>query len=135
MRKQETINLKSGHQLAVKAIQIRETYYGEILVGEPEQEDNLRVYSKLQCPNDWTVTKAIYDKEDFNLDQKTFKPYTVWVWFESDKSVKDPEKKFDSSELAISFTVENILDISLKSLIEIRFKDFPWNDFAVNLKL
>lgn len=134
MRKQESIKLKTGYELHVKALQIRETYNGEILVGEPMIGDNIRVYANLSCPADWSVTKCIFDKSDFDLDKKVFSPYTVWVWFEADKSVNDPEGKFDYSELAIAFTIDSISDFSIQKLIKSGFDDFPWEQFAVNLK-
>lgn len=134
MRKQESIKFKSGHQLTVKAIQIRETYYGEILVGEPQLEDNIRVYTRLGCPADWSVTKCVYDKADFDLDNKTFAPYTVWIWLEADKSVNDPKGKFDYSELAIAFTIESISDFSIHKIAQRQLDGFPWEEFAVNLR-
>ena len=60
--------------------------------------------------------KTGYFKRD--LDKKYFLPYTVHVWVSSHKSVNDPKKKFDGSELVIIGTVDSINNFSVKELIE-----------------
>ena len=129
--KNEVIKLKSGHELTINGIQIQKTY-NEILVGEPSLEDNVRIYNNLDVPVNWYVRKCVFSKKSFNLDKKRFEPYTLWVWVESNKSVNDPKKKFDGSELVIIGTVDSMIDFSVKELVEDVIKDFDWEKYASN---
>jgi hypothetical protein len=129
--KNEIIKLNSGHELTIKGIQIKATY-DEILVGEPSLEDNVRIYNRLDVPSDWYLRKCVFSKKSFNLDKKRFEPYTLWVWAESNKSVNDPKKKFDGSELVIIGTVNSMIDFSVKKLVEDVIKDFDWEKYAKN---
>ena len=129
--KNEIIKLNSGHELTIKGIQIKATY-NEILVGEPSLEDNVRIYNRLDVPSDWYLRKCVFSKKSFNLDKKRFEPYTLWVWVESNKSVNDPKKKFDGSELVIIGTVDSMIDFSVKKLVEDVIKDFDWEKYASN---
>lgn len=129
--KNEIIKLNSGHELTIKGIQIKATY-DEILVGEPSLEDNVRIYNRLDVPSDWYLRKCVFSKKSFNLDKKRFEPYTLWVWVESNKSVNDPKKKFDGSELVIIGTVDSMIDFSVKELVEDVIKDFDWEKYASN---
>jgi hypothetical protein len=132
--KQDTIKIKGGHELIIKGIQIRETY-DEILVGEPELEDNIRIYDRLDVPANWYVQKCVYSKKSFDLDKKKFLPYTVYVWVSSHKSVNDPKKQFDGSELVIIGTIDSINNFYVQELIEDVIKDFDWEKCAVNYRL
>ena len=129
--KNEIIKLNSGHELTIKGIQIKATYH-EILVGEPSLEDNVRIYNRLDVPSDWYLRKCVFSKKSFNLDKKRFEPFTLWVWVESNKSVNDPKKKFDGSELVIIGTVDSMIDFSVKKLVEDVIKDFDWDKYASN---
>lgn len=129
--KNEIIKLNSGHELTIKGIQIKATY-NEILVGEPSLEDNVRIYNRLDVPSDWYLKKCVFSKKSFNLDKKRFEPFTLWVWVESNKSVNDPKKKFDGSELVIIGTVDSMIDFSVKKLVEDVIKDFDWEKYAKN---
>ena len=128
------IKSKCGHELKINGIQIKETY-GEILVGEPELEDNLRIYDGLDVPSNWSVRKCVFSLNSFDLDKKKFLPYTVFVWVSSHKSVNDPKKKFDGSELVIIGTVKSLINFSVSELIEEVLKDFDWEKYAINIKI
>lgn len=132
--KQDTITIKGGHELIIKGIQIRVTY-DEILVGAPELEDNIRIYDRLDVPANWYVRKCVYSMKSFNLDKKKFLPYTVYVWVSSHKSVNDPKKKFDGSELVIIGTIDSINNFSVQELIKDVLKDFDWEKYAKNIKI
>lgn len=130
---QDTITIKGGYELIIKGIQIRVTY-DEILVGEPELEDNIRIYDRLDVPANWYVRKCVYSIKSFDLDKKKFLPYTVYVWVSSHKSVNDPKKKFDGSELVIIGTIDSINNFSVQELIEDVLKDFDWEKYAINIR-
>ena len=132
--KNETIKLNSGHELTIRGVQIINTY-DEILVGAPTLEDNVRIYDRLDVPANWYVRKCVYSVKSFNLEIKKFLPYTVYVWLESHKSVNDPKKKFDGSELVIIGTIESINNFCVKELIEDVLKDFDWEKFAMNINI
>ena len=132
--KQDAIKINGGHELIIKGIQIMETY-GEILIGEPELEDNIRIYDRLDVPANWHVRKCVYSTKSFDLDKKKFLPYTVYVWLESHKSVNDPNKKYDGSELVIIGTVKSIINFSVSELIEDVLTDFHWEKYAMNFKI
>ena len=132
--KQDTITIKGGYELIIKGIQIRVTY-DEILVGEPELEDNIRIYDRLDVPANWYVRKCVYSMKSFNLDKKKFLPYTVYVWVSSHKSVNDPKKQFDGSELVIIGTIYSINNFSVQELIKDVLKDFDWEKYAINIRL
>ena len=132
--KLDTIKIKGGHELIIKGIQIRVTY-DEILVGEPELEDNIRIYDRLDVPANWYVRKCVYSMKSFNLYKKKFLPYTVYIWVSSHKSVNDPKKKFDGSELVIIGTIDCINNFSVQELIEDVIKDFDWEKYAFNINI
>lgn len=130
--KNEIIKLKSGYELTVKGIQIKETY-PDILVGKYLFVDNYKIYENLSCPKDWGVAKCILRMDDFIL-LKPFKPYTVWVWLQADKPVNDKKGKFDYSELALIFTVDSIFDFSVEKNVKDVLKEINWEEYAVNLR-
>ena len=132
--KNETIKLKSGHELTIRGIQILQTY-SEILVGEPELEDNIRIYANLDVPANWYVRKCVFSMKSFDLDKKKFLPYTVYVWLESHKSVNDPKNQFDGSELVVIGTIDSINNFCVKELIEDVLKDFDWEKYALNFNI
>ena len=132
--KQDTIKINGGHELSIKGIQISETY-GEFLAGEPQLEDNIRIYARLDVPANWFVRKCVYSMKSFDLDKKYFLPYTLHVWVSSHKSVNDPKKKFDGSELVIIGTIDSINNFCVQELIEDVLKDFDWEKYAMNFNI
>jgi hypothetical protein len=131
--KNEVIKLNGGHELTIRGIQI-ETTYAEILAGEPTLEDNIRIYDSLDVPSNWYTRKCVFSMKSFDLDKKKFLPYTVYVWLESHKSVNDPKKKFDGSELVIIGTIDSINNFCVQELIKDVLKDFDWEKYAINIK-
>jgi hypothetical protein len=129
--KNQTIKLDCGHEVEVIAIDIRRTY-GEFLAGEPTFEDNIYVIENLKVPEHWGKRKTVKYTDNFNLNLKTFKPYTVFLWLSSDKSVNDPQNKFDGSEVVIVWTIDDLFSFSVNSLIEDGFKVFDWENHARN---
>ena len=111
MQKQ-TIKLDCGHEVEVIAIDIRRTY-GEFLAGEPTLEDNIYVIENLKVPEHWGKRKTVKNMDSFDLNLKTFKPYTVFLWLSSDKSVNDPQNKFDGSEVVIVWTIDDLFTFSV----------------------
>lgn len=73
--------------------------------------------------------------DSFNLNLKTFKPYTVFLWLSSDKSVNDPQNKFDGSEVVIVWTINDLFSFSVNSLIEDGIQSFDWENRAVNYSI
>lgn len=132
--KKDIIKLECGHEVEVIAIDISRTY-GEFLVGEPRFEDNIYVYENLKAPNHWGIRKTVKNTESFDLDLKHFKKYTIYLWLASNKSVNDPKKKFDGSELVIIGTFDSINNFSVPELIEDVLKDFDWEKYAINIRL
>ena len=132
--KKQTIKLDCGHEVEVIAIDIRRTY-GEFLAGQPTFEDNIYVIENLKAPEHWGKRKTVKYMDSFDLDLKTFKPYTVFLWLSSDKSVNDPQNKFDGSEVVIVRTIEDLFTFSVNSLIDDEIKSFDWKNYAVNTKL
>ena len=132
--KNQTIKLDCGHEVEVIAIDIRRTY-GEFLAGEPTLEDNIYVVENLKAPKHWGNRKTVKYMDSFNLDLKTFKPYTVFLWLSSDKSINDPQNKFDGSEVVIVWTIDDMFSFSVNSLIEDGIKGFDWENYSVNLSL
>lgn len=132
--KNQTIKLNCGYEVEVIAIDIRRTY-GEILVGEPTFEDNVYIYENLKAPEHWGMRKTIHNKESFSLDLELYKPYTVYMWLSSHKSVNDPKNKFDGSEVVVVWTIDDMLSFSINSLIEDGIKDFDWENYAVNYSI
>ena len=132
--KNQTIKLDCGHEVEVIAINIRRTY-GEFLAGQPTFEDNIYVIENLKVPEHWGNRKTIRYLDSFDLNVKTFKPYTVFLWLSSDKSVNDPQNKFDGSEVVIVWTIEDLFTFSVNSLIEDGIKGFDWENYSVNLSL
>lgn len=131
--KKQTIKLDCGHEVEVIAIDIRRTY-GEFLTGEPTLEDNIYVVENLKAPEHWGKRKTIKYMDSFNLNMRTFKPYTVFLWLSSDKSVNDPQNKFDGSEVVIVWTIDDLFSFSVNSLIEDGIQDFDWGKFPINCK-
>lgn len=130
MQKQ-TLKLDCGHEVEVIAIDIRRTY-GEFLAGEPTLEDNIYVIENLKVTEHWGKRKTVKYMDSFNLDLKTFKPYTVFLWLSSDKSINDPQNKFDGSELVIVWTIEDLFSFSVNSLIDDGIKEFDWGKYGDN---
>ncbi len=129
--KNQTIKLDCGYEIEVIAIDIRRTY-GEFLVGSPRFVDNVYVYENLKAPEEWGKRKTVMNMESFNLGLKRFKPYTVFMWLSSDKSVKDPQNKFDGSEVVVVWTIENLFSFSINLLIEEGINKFDWEGYAEN---
>lgn len=132
--KNQTINLKCGHEVEVIAIDIRRTY-GEILAGSPTFEDSLHVYENLKAPEHWGKRKTVMNQESFYLDLKHFKKYTVFLWLSSGKSIDDPFKKFDGSELVVVWAIDDLFSFSINSLIEEGIEGFDWESYAVNTSI
>jgi hypothetical protein len=133
MQKQ-TIKLDCGHEVEVIAIDIRRTY-GEFLAGEPTLEDNIYVVENLKVPEHWGKRRTVKYMNSFDLNLKTFLPYTVFLWLSSDKSVSDPQNKFDGSEVVIVWTIDDLFSFSVNSLIEDGIKFFDWEKYAINNKI
>jgi hypothetical protein len=129
--KKQTIKLDSGYDVEVIAIDIRRTY-GEFLAGEPTLEDNIYVIENLKAPEHWGKRRTVKYMDSFDLNLKTFKPYTVFLWLSSDKSVNDPQNKFDGSEVVVVWTIDDLFSFSVNSLIEDGIQDFDWGINAVN---
>ena len=132
--KKQIIKLDCGHEVEIIAIDIRRTY-GEFLAGEPTFEDNIYVIENLKAPEHWGKRKTVKYMDSFNLDLKTFKPYTVFLWLSSDKSVNDPQNKFDGSEVVIVWTINDLFSFSVNSLIEDGIQSFDWENRAVNYSI
>ena len=132
--KKQTIKLDCGHEVEVIAIDIRRTY-GEFFAGEPTLEDNIYVIENLKVPEHWGKRKTIKYMDSFNLNMRTFKPYTVFLWLSSDKSVNDPQNKFDGSEVVIVWTIEDLFTFSVNSLIADGIKGFDWKSVAINTNI
>ena len=132
--KNQTIKLDCGHEVEIIAIDIRRTY-GEFLAGEPTLEDNINVVENLKVPEHWGKRKTVKYLDSFNLDLKTFKPHTVFLWLSSDKSVNDPKNKFDGSEVVIVWTIEDLFSFSINSLIDDGIKGFDWESVAINTSI
>ncbi len=132
--KKQTINLDCGHEVEVIAIDIRRTY-GEFLAGEPTLEDNIYVTENLKVPEHWGKRRAVKFMDSFDLNLKAFKPYTVFLWLSSNKSVSDPQKKFDGSEVVIVWTIDDLFTFSVNSLIADGIKSFDWKNYAENTQL
>ncbi len=130
--KKQTIKLDCGHVVEVIAIDIRRTY-GEFLAGEPILEDNIYVIENLKVPEHWGKRRTVKYMDSFDLNLKTFKPYTVFLWLSSDKSVNDPQNKFDGSEVVIVWTIDDLFMFSINSLIEEGIKDIDWENYAHNI--
>jgi hypothetical protein len=132
--KKQTIKLDSGYDVEVIAVDIRRTY-GEFLAGEPIFEDNVYVIENLKAPEHWGIRKTVKYLDSFDLDLKKFKPYTVFLWLSSDKSVNDPQNKFDGSEVVIVWTIDDLFSFSVNLLIENGIQEFDWENYSVNLSL
>ena len=132
--KNQTIKLECGHEVEVIAIDIRRTY-GEFLAGQPTFEDNIYVIENLKAPEHWGKRKTVKYMDSFDLNLKTFLPYTVFLWLSSNKSVNDPQNKFDGSEVVIVWTIDDMFTFSVNSLIEEGIQDFDWKKHAINNKI
>lgn len=129
--KKQTIKLNCGFEVEVIAIAVNRTY-GEFLAGQPTFEDNIYVIENLKAPEHWGERKTVKYLDSFNLDLKTFKPYTVFLWLSSNKSINDPQQKFDGSEVVVVWTIDDLFSFSINSLIEDGIKGFDWENNAVN---
>ncbi|MBP6755801.1 MAG: hypothetical protein KA210_06610 [Bacteroidia bacterium] len=132
--KKQTIKLDCGHEVEVIAIDIRRTY-GEFLAGQPTFEDNIYVVENLKAPKHWGNRKTVKYMDSFDLNLKTFKPYTVFLWLSSDKSVNDPQNKFDGSEVVAVWTIDDLFTFSVNSLIEEGIQSFDWESVAFNTNI
>ena len=132
--KKQTIKLDCGHEVEVIAIDIRRTY-GEFLAGQPTFEDNIYVVENLKAPKHWGNRKTVKYMDSFDLNMKTFKPYTVFLWLSSDKSVNDPQNKFDGSEVVAVWTIDDLFTFSVNSLIDDGIKGFDWKSVAINTSI
>ncbi len=132
--KNQTIQLDCGYQVEVIAVDIRRTY-GEFLAGEPTLEDNIYVIENLKAPEHWGKRKTVEYMDSFDLNMKTFKPYTVFLWLSSDKSVNEPQNMFDGSEVVIVWTIDDLFSFSVYSLIEDGIKGFDWVNHAINTSI
>lgn len=132
--KNQTIKLDCGHEVEVIAIDIRRTY-GEFLAGQPTFEDNICVIENLKVPEHWGKRKTVKYMDSFNLDLKTFLPYTVFLWLSSDASVNDPQNMFDGSEVVIVWTIDDLFTFSVNSLITDGIKSFDWESVAINVNI
>ena len=132
--KKDTIKLDCGHEVEVIAIDIRRTY-GEFLAGQPIFEDNIYVVENLKAPKHWGNRKTVKYMDSFDLNLKTFKPYTVFLWLSSDKSVNDPQNKFDGSEVVAVWTIDDLFTFSVNSLITDGIKSFDWESVAFNTNI
>ena len=129
--KKQTIKLDCGHEVDVIAVDIRRTY-GEFLAGQPTLEDNIYIIENLKVPEHWGKRRTVKYMDSFDLNLKTFKLYTVFLWLSSDKSVNDPQNKFDGSEVVIVWTIEELFSFSINSLIEDGIKGFDWENNSEN---
>jgi hypothetical protein len=132
--KKQIIKLDCGYDVEVIAIDIRRTY-GEFLAGKPTLEDNIYVIENLKVPEHWGKRRTVNYMDSFDLNLKTFRPYTVFLWLSSDKSVNDPQNKFDGSEVVIVWTIDDLFTFSINSLIADRIKNFDWKNHAINTQL
>lgn len=130
--KKQTIKLNCGHEVEIIAIDIRRTY-GEFLAGEPTLEDNIYVVENLKAPEHWGKRRAVKYMDSFDLNLKTFLPYTVFLWLSSHKSVNDPQNKFDGSEVVIVWTIDDLFTFSVNLLIDDGIKEFDWENSAYNI--
>ena len=129
--KKQTIQLDCGYQVEVIAVDITRTY-GEFLAGEPTLEDNIYVIENLKVPEHWGKRRTVKYLDSFNLDLKTFLPYTVFLWLSSDNSVNDPQNKYDGSELVIVWTIDDLFTFSINSLIADGINNFDWKKSSEN---
>jgi hypothetical protein len=132
--KKQIIKLDCGYNVEVIAIDIRRTY-GEFLAGKPTLEDNIYVIENLKVPEHWGKRRTVNYMDSFDLNLKTFRPYTIFLWLSSDKSVNDPQNKFDGSEVVIVWTIDDLFTFSINSLIADRIKNFDWKNHAINTQL
>lgn len=130
----QTIKLDCGHKIEVIAIDIRRTY-GEVLVGEPTFEDNVYILENLKVPEHWGKRKLVLNSESFNLDLPQLKPYTVFMWLSSNKSINDPKNYLDGSELVVVWTIDDLFSFSVNSLIDDGIIEFEWDIYAVNTQI
>jgi hypothetical protein len=77
--------LECGYDVEVIAIEISRTSE-EFLAGEPCSEDNIYIYviENFKAPENWGKRKTVKHMDRFELNLKTFKPYSVFLWLSSD---------------------------------------------------
>lgn len=132
--KTKRLHLACGHVIEVIAINIKRTY-GEIIESSPNYMDNEYVRDKLDFPIEWGVRKAIYADKHFHYNKEAYRPYIVCMWFSSHKSVNDPNKEYDGSEVVVMWTINDIINFSVENLMSIGLKEFDWEKYAKNFKL
>jgi hypothetical protein len=124
-----TIISKDGYKLHILGLQIRETYLGNILAGEPNLEDRQNLLKELGCPKEWLAKKCIYNENDFALD-KPWRRFTVWIIAECYEELSNVENKLAFSQLAVAFTVDNMLEFSIEELMKIGLGEINWEKYA-----
>jgi hypothetical protein len=129
----QNIKLDDGYEIEVIALDVRRTY-GEFLFGSPNKEDNIQMFKNLKVPEHWGKRKLVYINKSFELGFDGFKKYIVYVWFSSNKSINDPERKFDGSEVVMVMNIDDISNFSISVLIENKgLKKFDWGKNAENV--
>ncbi|WP_026978639.1 hypothetical protein [Flavobacterium tegetincola] len=123
---------KDGYKLHILGLQVRETYLGNILAGQPNLEDRQNLLKELCCPKEWLAKKCIYNENDFDLD-KPWRKYTVWILAECYEELSNSENILAYSQLAVAFTLDNMLDYNIKELINIGFDNIDWEMNAYEL--
>ncbi len=120
--------LKCGTMVIIEEIQISQTY-GEVIGGN-NIDSNIYLYDKLSAPKSWGERKTVFNKKDFDLNQE-WQFYTVNVWL-TGEAINDSKGIFDGSEVVVLFTVDSILDKTIKELILENLVDFDYKSKAEN---
>ncbi len=120
--------LKCGTMVIIEEIQISQTY-GEVIGGN-NIDSNIYLYDKLSAPKSWGERKTVFNKKDFDLNQE-WQFYTVNVWL-TGEAINDSKGIFDMSEVVVLFTVDSILDKTIKELILENLVDFDYKSKAEN---
>jgi hypothetical protein len=120
--------LKCGTMVIIEEIQISQTY-GEVIGGD-NIDSNIYLYDKLSAPKSWGERKTVFNKKDFDLNEE-WQFYTVNVWLTSE-AINDSKDIFDGSEVVVLFTVDSILDKTIKELILENLVDFDYKSKAEN---
>ncbi|MFZ4435943.1 MAG: hypothetical protein ACOYOR_05505 [Flavobacterium psychrophilum] len=120
--------LKCGTMVIIEEIQISQTY-GEVIGGN-NIDSNIYLYDKLSAPKSWGQRKTVFNKKDFDLNQE-WQFYAVNVWLTSE-AINDSKGIFNGSEVVVLFTVDSILDKTIKELILENLVDFDYKSKAEN---
>jgi hypothetical protein len=120
--------LKCGTMVIIEEIQISQTY-GEVIGGD-NIESNIYLYDKLSAPKSWGQRKTVFNKKDFDLNQE-WQFYTVNVWL-TGEAINDSKGVFDGSEVVVLFTVDSIMDKTIKEIILENLLDFDYKSKAEN---